>query len=104
MTSEFAHEIMLDADTDKNEPFKGPPKVVTAFVVTALNWVVSDTFELCVVGAVRACVRACCKWQGSEPNKEKAIEEFGPDFCTLTDLRAPWSRVLLEKLTSKLCR
>ena len=35
------------------------------------------------VDTVCVCVCVYCQWKGSEPNKEKTIEDFGSDFYTL---------------------
>jgi hypothetical protein len=88
---------VLDAKTDRNEPFQDPHKGVAAFVVIAIMQVVSDTHVLCVVGKTAGdwccvCVRACCELQGIEPNKEKAIEELGSDFCTVILSNVGWCK------------
>ena len=64
MTSEFTYENMLDAKTDRNEPFQVPLKGVAAFVVTDLNEIVSDTCVLCVVGTTGVIGAVCvvCGW------------------------------------------
>jgi len=45
---------------------------------------------------------SACKVQGSVPREYIAFDIF-TTRCNITYLLTPWSRVLLEKLTSKLC-